>query len=420
MSNVSELGLYAAEQFIVGSHTVELIRPSADSVCIDQETILPQPPGQAETLYIANEQGPCGGVEMAEVVMDDLIKFRDEHEAKTGDRVSIFANHPPSKGADRALLYQQAGVKFGVPIQEIPKNSIYVFSAHGADPVEVEKAEAAGLHVVDTTCPLVGHIYQQIKKIVEKSSSTDIAAHEVGVVYLSGADMNHPEVKGTQGVARKAGVRFIPVTSMEEVLALANDEKEVGPAVTSLSGLRRVMVTGLTTNNADVTKATAKAFEERLRERDVPTGLLQPYNERSVCNTVKFRQNAIRQMVRDSVVESIVVVGALGSNNTNQLVGAVIDEASKMPQEGFTLKRVIFANTHRDVPEITGVVGVVSGASTQQRNIDQIVDKLNVPHERIIKLGQTDKNGMFRPMGGQNALARRVLDSDFRWFEAED
>lgn len=414
-----EVDTQTIERVMVGQKTIELVRPISDSICNPDEIIEPQL-CRPDKLYMANEEGPCGGVEMAELVMDKLIAFRDKYREVHGVDIDIglFANHPPSKGADRALLYQNAGVEFGKPIDEIPPGSIYLFSAHGADPQEVEKARSAGLFVVDTTCPLVGHIYVQIKKSVKPAEVT-LLPHEVGIVYLSSADMGHPEVQGTKGVAKKAGVRFIPVTSKQEALDLADGEQKIGPEVMSLTGLRRVMVTGLTTNNSDTTRELAVSFEQRLRSNGAGDDFVQPYDERSVCNTVKFRQDAIRWMVGQGAVESIIVIGALGSNNTNQLVAAALDEASKTNPETLALKKLVFANTHHDIPEeIEGAVGIVSGASTQQRNINQIVQKLNVTDEKIIRIGRTDKNG-FRPMGGSAALARRVLAGDFDWFNVQ-
>src|SRR5256885_290649 len=115
MSNFGEGLSSTTEHVLVGTNVIDLIRPTADSICSPDDLITPQNSDMVPELYLANERGPCGGVEMAEHVMDKLIDFRDGHEVETGERIGIFANHPPSKGADRAKFYEEAGVSFSTP-----------------------------------------------------------------------------------------------------------------------------------------------------------------------------------------------------------------------------------------------------------------------------------------------------------------
>jgi len=407
-----EISTGSIENIVVAGRTIELVRPITDSVCSPDDAVKPQVRGEVEMVYMAREEGPCGGVEMAEAVMDRMIAWRDTHDPDIG----IFANHPPSKGAERGLQYQQAGVHFDIPIEEIPAGSIYLFSAHGADPREVKKARDAGLHVVDTTCPLVGTIYRQIERMAPQEEE-GITLDKVGVVYLATTyNPDHPEISGTRGVVEDRGMQFLPVTTVEEAVALADGAEGVGPEHVSLRGLERIGVTGVTTNNSDVTQEVADALVQRLQEQGAEEGFVRPYNSNSVCHTVKYRQEAIRQMVSGGLVETVIVVGALSSNNTNELVSAVLDEAAKHP-ETTRLGRVIYANTHHDVPRLTGAVGIVSGASTQQLNIDQIIIKLGADEDSLSYLGKTDKVEMFKPLGGAQSLARRALDADFSWIQ---
>lgn len=412
---------YQAEFVMIGPNTIEVVRPNSDAICSPEDIIEQQPLGQVEKLYLAREQGPCGGVEMAELVMDKIIEFRDQKQSQDGELIPIFANHPPSKGAERTVLYEKAGVAFGTPIEEVPESSIYLFSAHGADPAEKAKAIEQGLYVIDTTCPLVGVIYSHVERGVERAAAEGIASNEVGVVFLAGKHYNpqHPEVKGTKGVINKVGARFIPITSEEEAVELAKLKSEVGPEGLSLAGLKRVLVTGLTTNNSDATRQVAEVFSQAAREHGHPESFVQPYNERSVCRTVKFRQESSHQMVVADA-ETVIVVGALDSHNTNELVGAVMLKVQQITgTRPAALKRIIFANSHHDVPEVSGTVGIVSGASTQQLNIDQIVFKLNIDTANTTQIGDTDKVDIFKPMGGPKALARRILDDDFSWLTTE-
>ena len=49
-------------------------------------------------------------------------------------------------------------------VEEIPRGSRVVFSAHGSPPSDFQKAKERDLKVVDATCPLVIKVHNEAKK----------------------------------------------------------------------------------------------------------------------------------------------------------------------------------------------------------------------------------------------------------------
>src|SRR5579872_1842552 len=73
-------------------------------------------------------------------------------------------------------------------LDEAPEHSLVAITAHGAPPDFQERAEALGLKVIDTTCPLVTRIQKTALDLVNQRYSV--------LVY---GDANHKEVKGIVG-----------------------------------------------------------------------------------------------------------------------------------------------------------------------------------------------------------------------------
>ena len=380
-------------------------RPHSDVISSPDDQVEPLPDGQVDLLVRSAEEATCGGVNMAELVLDKLIEFK-KTSAST-EIMRLHGNHPPSKGAERSFLYEQAGVDFKTPIDDIKPGAVYLFSAHGADPDEIDRAEAQGLWVVDTTCSLVDRVYHHVRRASAEGSDP----RETGVLYLAPLyKSDHPEVVGTRGVVRRAGFSFIPITGVQDVLQALDSEDPrsapVGPEAVSLNGVKKLLVTGLTTSNAREVLAMAAALQAAAEKHGFD---IVPYSSRDVCRTVQYRQEAMREVVADARVATVIIVGAVASNNTTELVRVAVDSFTGRQLD------IRYVNHFSQIPRtVEGGIGVLSGASTQQRNVDQLVTYLNPTNAEVV--GRAEKLDLFRPLGGGTSLASRILKGDFTWF----
>ena len=73
-------------------------------------------------------------------------------------------------------------------VQEIPPNSIVVFSAHGSPPDDFRKAEERNLRIIDATCPLVTRVHNEAIKYSREGKRVILVGHR-----------GHAEVQGTIG-----------------------------------------------------------------------------------------------------------------------------------------------------------------------------------------------------------------------------
>src|SRR5947209_4325119 len=105
----------------------------------------------------AHSMGFCFGVRDAIEVVQEL------GEAGTPVyTLGAIVHNPQIAGA-----LEEINVHVIDSLNEAPANSLVAITAHGAPPNLAEDAEARGLRVIDTTCPLVTRIQKTAQDLVE-------------------------------------------------------------------------------------------------------------------------------------------------------------------------------------------------------------------------------------------------------------
>src|SRR5512135_3479258 len=106
-------------------------------------------------VYLAEYAGFCMGVQRA---IDLANKTASEEAAP------VFVLHEIVHNKSVVNDLEARGVKSVDHVEEVDKGTL-IISAHGAAPDVIGKAEAKGLKVVDTTCPLVSKIDRIITRL---------------------------------------------------------------------------------------------------------------------------------------------------------------------------------------------------------------------------------------------------------------
>ena len=83
---------------------------------------------------------------------------------------------------------KEAGAVFVEELDEVPDDSIVIFSAHGVSKAVREMAKSRALKVFDATCPLVTKVHMEVHRASRKGSEAVLIGHA-----------GHPEVIGTMG-----------------------------------------------------------------------------------------------------------------------------------------------------------------------------------------------------------------------------
>lgn len=226
---------------------------------------------------------------------------------------------------------ERKGIKAISSLKETEKK-VVVIRAHGVPPEVYREAERLGIQLCDGTCPFVKIVQNMAKKLYENG-------YEVVVV----GKKHHPEVIGVAGYTEgKAHV----VSSPEEARSIPLKKKRVGVVVQ-------------TTFRFDIFSSCVEELMKRVHEVKV-------FNTR--CSDTDRRQKAAIKLARE--VEVMIVVGGRNSSNTRRLFELVEKQGVKT----YHIERPdeLVPEWFIDIKE----AGIVSGASTPQRVVDEVVNKI--------------------------------------------
>lgn len=224
---------------------------------------------------LAKPRGFCAGVERAiRVVELALEKFG----APVYVRKEIVHN---SHVVNRL---RQAGAVFVEELDDVPRGSVTILSAHGSPPSVYEEARRRELRLIDATCPLVTKVHGEVKRFVKRGYH---------IVFIGHA--GHDEVIGTMGQAPEQ------TTLVESV--------EDARRVTLPDGRPAVILTQ-TTLSQDDTQDIVDALQARFPQLELP-----PSDD--ICYATQNRQNAVKEIAPD--LDLLLVVGSRNSSNSMRL-----------------------------------------------------------------------------------------------------
>ena len=222
-------------------------------------------------------------------------------------------------------------------------------TAHGMGPHLAGEAAAAGLELIDTTCPLVTKVQRLAQKLARQGYFL--------VVY---GDSYHPEVRGVIGWA---GTSKAVAAKKIADLPWNAPRGTTGEGVTTPP--RKVAVVSQTTKNVD----ELMVFAQKLQAMVMPEG-----GEFRLCNTIceptSERQNALKRLVERDHVDLILAIGGRKSSNTARL--AEVGNALGVPSYHIERPDDIEDAWLEDAT----VVGVTAGASTPDDVIEAVVAAL--------------------------------------------
>lgn len=234
--------------------------------------------------------------------------------------------------------FKAKGIKFINNIEEAKKTTI--IRAHGIEKNIYEKAKRRNIELIDLTCPSVLKIHE----IVEKYAKNDY------YIFLVGKK-EHPETIGTYSFCGKNSCIISKGSDVEK--ALENFSK---------TNLDKTLIIVQTTYS----KEEFKEIVEKIKENLPQNILLEIKN--TICKATELRQEETKSMSKK--VDLMVIVGGKNSSNTNKLY-----EIAKA-----NCKKAIFVETKEEIDKNTirdfERVGIMAGASTPQKSIDEIIEKL--------------------------------------------
>lgn len=312
-------------------------------------------------VILAAPRGFCAGVNMAIDSLDLTLQ-------KFGPPVYVY--HEIVHNQYVVDTFREKGAVFVDAIDEVPEESVLLFSAHGVSPEIRRQAKERRLHALDATCPLVTKVHLEAIKYAKQGYTIILIGHQ-----------GHDEVLGTMGEAPEA---IILVEDRDDV-----DRLSFEPSA------KLAFLTQTTLSVDDANRVIG-----RLRER---FPWIESPPKEDICYATQNRQEAVRLLSGDADV--VIVLGSQNSSNSQRLRELAADEGKKAflvdgPQQ-----------LDRDLLNPADRVLITAGASAPESVVQATVDWLVREFDATIETRQIrDENVQFplpKPLRGF-AEQRRV------------
>ena len=287
-------------------------------------------------VFLGTPRGWCAGVVMAIDVVEIAL-----------DRLGppVYMKHEIVHNPYVVGALEDKGARTVEDVEDIPPESVVVFSAHGSPPDDFQRARARNLHVIDATCPLVTKVHNEAKRYDRDGRKLILVGHK-----------GHQEVKGTMGQR--------PMHLLDERDGIDIPEWE---ADTSIAVLTQ------TTLSVDDTRNVIEHIEGRFNDVIVRNDL---------CYATTNRQLSVKDLC--TLADLVLVIGAPNSSNCNRL--REVAQAEGVPS--YLINGV---DELRD-EWFEGVenVGITSGASTPEELVQAVIDKIAPETITAIRGAQED------------------------------
>ena len=283
-------------------------------------------------VFLANPRGFCAGVDRAIDIVERALELFG---------APIYVRHEVVHNRFVVDKLTLAGAIFVDELDQVPDNSIVIFSAHGVSQSVREAGDERGLKVFDATCPLVTKVHMEVTRHCRAGRDAVLIGHA-----------GHPEVEGTLGQwldSPPNNNRIYLVESPEDVQSLEVAHPEDIAYVTQ------------TTLSVDDAQNVIQTLKERF------PAIRGPKRD-DICYATQNRQDAVKELAQK--VDLVLVVGSINSSNSNRLrelaekqgiAAYLIDGADDIEEAWF---------------QGINAVGLTAGASAPESLVQEVSDTL--------------------------------------------
>lgn len=280
-------------------------------------------------VLLSNPRGFCAGVDRAIEIVE---------RALTTHGAPIYVRHEVVHNRFVVEDLEKKGAVFVENLNEVPQDSILIFSAHGVSHAVRREAADRKLKVFDATCPLVTKVHVEVGKMRKEGKEIIMIGHQ-----------GHPEVEGTMGQIKgeDKGMYLVETEMDVEVLAVKDETNLAYVTQTTLS----------VDDAARIVDALKKRFP-----------MITGPKKDDICYATQNRQDAVKKMVNQC--DLVIVVGSPNSSNSNRLCEVarnanvesyMVDRAEQLQEAWFIGKKVI---------------GITAGASAPEILVQQVISRL--------------------------------------------
>lgn len=281
-------------------------------------------------IKLANPRGFCAGVDRAiEIVNRALEVFG----------APVYVRHEVVHNKFVVDDLKQRGAIFVDELDEVPDDSLVIFSAHGVSKAVQDEAKKRALNVFDATCPLVTKVHLEVMKYSREGRECVLIGHH-----------GHPEVEGTMGqYDTQYGGQIYLVEDEQDVQSLNVRDPQLLAYVTQ------------TTLSVDDAAKVIEALRVKFPQIEGP-------RKDDICYATQNRQDAVKSLAHDS--DLMLVVGSPNSSNSNRLR----ELAQRMGTPAYLIDD--YTQIQPKWLENAKTVSVTAGASAPEVLVQQVVERL--------------------------------------------
>ena len=302
-------------------------------------------------IKLANPRGFCAGVDRA---IDIVNKALDIYGAP------VYVKHEVVHNKVVVADLRDRGAIFVEEIDEIPDDSLVIFSAHGVSSAVEEETRSRNLNFFDATCPLVTKVHMEVRKHAKASKDIILVGHE-----------GHPEVEGTMG-------RHINSDNSSIYLV----QNELDAKNIKINNPTKLALVTQTTLSVDETKSIIDILKNRFPSIDIP-------KKDDICYATQNRQDAVKQLALES--DFMIVVGSKNSSNSNRL--------SELAEKCGCRSILIDEFTDIDLDDLKNYskISITAGASAPESKVMEIAKSLELHTDaEIIEHGEDNEDIYFK------------------------
>ncbi|MBK4728594.1 4-hydroxy-3-methylbut-2-enyl diphosphate reductase [Oxynema sp. CENA135] len=337
------------------------------------------------TIRLAEAFGFCWGVERAVAIAYETRQhFPTERIWITNEII----HNPGVNQHLREMNVDFIDVKNGEKdFSGVGNGDVVILPAFGATVQEMQLLDEKGCTIVDTTCPWVAKVWNSVEKH-KKADYTSIIHGKY----------KHEETLATSSFAGK----YLVILNMKEAEYVADyilnggDKQEFMAKFANATSagfdpdrdLQRLGIANQTTMLKSETEQLGKLFERTMMKKYGPDKLNEHFMAfNTICDATQERQDAMLNLVEDRL-DLMVVIGGFNSSNTTHLQEIAIERGIPSyhidsPDRILPGNRIEHKPLNKDIeiqdnwlPEGKIIVGVTSGASTPDRAVEEILEKI--------------------------------------------
>ena len=303
-------------------------------------------------ILLANPRGFCAGVDRAIQIVEEALSQYGK---------PIYVRHEVVHNQYVINDLKTKGAVFIEDLNDVPKGSHVIFSAHGISKAIREEAKSRELIPIDATCPLVTKVHVEVNKMLNQGMDIIMIGHK-----------GHPEVEGTMGQIEEhhTNRKMHLIETIEDVKHLIVDHPNKIAYVTQ------------TTLSIDDTKAIIEALKTKYPN-------IQGPKSDDICYATQNRQDAVKEI--SGLCDLIIIVGSQNSSNSNRLKELALREGLEA-----------YMIDHEDALQSSWLlnkknIGISAGASAPEISIKKIVNKIeSLTKADIHELPGVEESVVFR------------------------